>query len=100
MDAVVASVGQHSLNQYGSGAGLPDLVKALKDKLAAQNDIKQVQSMHPVTSPHLHVPPSVTHGTLALAIVLPSVKTVWYCSHILLQGVSLAVCIEAFVHLI
>lgn len=42
MDAVVASAGDHSLNQYGSGAGLPDLVKALKQKLAAENGITQV----------------------------------------------------------
>lgn len=42
MDAVTASVGDHSLNQYGSGAGLPDLVKALKQKLATQNGLEQV----------------------------------------------------------
>lgn len=42
MDAVIASAGDHSLNQYGSGAGLPDLVKALKQKLAAENGITQV----------------------------------------------------------
>lgn len=45
MDAVVASAGDHSLNQYGSGAGLPDLVKALKHKLATQNGLEQVQDL-------------------------------------------------------
>ena len=42
MDAVIASAGDHSLNQYGSGAGLPDLVNALKQKLVTQNGLKQV----------------------------------------------------------
>lgn len=42
MDAVIASAGDHSLNQYGSGAGLPDLVKALKQKLVTQNGLTQV----------------------------------------------------------
>ena len=42
MDAVIASAGDHSLNQYGSGAGLPDLVKALKQKLVTQNSLEQV----------------------------------------------------------
>ena len=42
MDAVIASAGDHSLNQYGSGAGLPDLVKALKQKLVTQNGLEQV----------------------------------------------------------
>jgi len=44
MDAVVASAGDHSLNQYGSGAGLPDLVKALEHKLATENGITQVKT--------------------------------------------------------
>ena len=43
MDAVVASAGDHSLNQYGSGAGLPKLVKALEHKLATENGITQVK---------------------------------------------------------
>ena len=42
MDAVIASAGDHSLNQYGSGAGLPDLVETLKQKLVAQNGLEQV----------------------------------------------------------
>lgn len=42
MDAVIASAGDHSLNQYGSGAGLPDLIKALKQKLVTQNGLEQV----------------------------------------------------------
>ena len=45
MDAVIASAGEHSLNQYGSGAGLPDLVKALKQKLARQNGLGQVHDL-------------------------------------------------------
>lgn len=45
MDAVVASAGDHSLNQYGSGAGLPALVKALQHKLATQNGLDKVQSI-------------------------------------------------------
>ena len=45
-DAVVASAGDHSLNQYGSGAGLPDLVKALEHKLATENGITQVTTLH------------------------------------------------------
>lgn len=42
MDAVIASAGDNSLNQYGSGAGLPDLVETLKQKLVAQNGLEQV----------------------------------------------------------
>lgn len=45
MDAVVASAGDHSLNQYGSGAGLPKLVKALEHKLATENGITQSEVM-------------------------------------------------------
>ncbi len=56
MDAVVASAGDHSLNQYGSGAGLPDLVKALEHKLATENGITQVKTccMHAKQSGHQH----------------------------------------------
>lgn len=46
MDAVVASAGDHKLNQYGSGAGLPDLVEALKQKLSKQNGLEQVKHCH------------------------------------------------------
>lgn len=46
MDAVVKSAGDNSLNQYGSGAGLPDLVKALKQKLATENGIEEVNVVH------------------------------------------------------
>ena len=45
MDAVVTSAGDHSLNQYGSGAGLPALVKALKHKLATQNGLEKVRNI-------------------------------------------------------
>lgn len=45
MDAVVAAAGDHKLNQYGSGAGLPALVKALKHKLAIQNGLEKVRSI-------------------------------------------------------
>ena len=42
MDAVVASAGDHSLNQYGSGAGLPKLVQALKQKLSTHDGLDKV----------------------------------------------------------
>ncbi|KAL3139126.1 putative uncategorized biosynthetic cluster, variant 2 [Trebouxia sp. C0010 RCD-2024] len=45
MDAVVAAAGDHKLNQYGSGAGLPALVKALKHKLAIQNGLEKCEVM-------------------------------------------------------
>ena len=45
MDAVTARAGDQSLNQYGSGAGLPELVQALQHKVATENGISQVIHM-------------------------------------------------------
>ena len=66
MDAVVKSAGDNSLNQYGSGAGLPDLVKALKQKLATENGIEEVNvvAFYAHNAMITHFPSPVHHAML------------------------------------
>lgn len=50
-DRVIAEAGNPTLNHYGAGAGLPELVTALQQKLATENSIHSVSEIAVVSTP-------------------------------------------------